>query len=1455
MKILTRRALQGALSAAAAAGRGQSPKPKPNVERGGPHQSQRQVEPVRVYSEKDLSKEIEKAAAMLVPETDWSVRMKVMQRVEGLVAGGASDFDAFPGMLLRQMKDAIAGQLQDRRSAIVRQTCQMLNLLAKELRFAFEPLAEFLIPVLLKLVVITVLVIAESADNCIRTMLLHCRVARIVPRIADSAMHDRSPPLRLRCCDYALLVLESWGEAPEVTRLADLYEELIKCCVGDAMSEVRATARQCYRVFALRWPDRGRRLFSRFDGSTQKLLTEEESLASTTSKGSSSSLSLTARELKGLVVGSRHAVSAAGTTTGQLSSLNQNANFQSGSHNDGSVSAPAGQPGQGQSVPTGKKQAAGGGGGPGSGRGNAAVNGGGEGNGNLQAKPSRIAVVAPTSPSREAAAAPASGYVSLYARRTCERVPQKVVGGDKLVGDEGVQESENLSGESSGNSCGRPLPCRAPASGGVSSVGARPGAMAKMPLEGLKPSRVEVDGGGLTIAIPGAQGPSNNNGPSNQNSPQTSASSASSSGAAAHRTGTALEGARRVLMPQSPVHGLVRDSVVAAGGIGLDINAKHSGNAASSEVSFPTAAGIVSSRRAMAADENTASGRYGEPVIDHGTEDSIHTFSVSDGLPSIAPRQGRRAMPGSGRLGGGLVQLNSVGGRGGGLPYYAARDDDERSVGSTKSSDDESLGTVASSLMAPSSRAGGDDLTTGLPEAIAAAYLANADWSSRVTAFVTLRKTLQNGQKGVSEVLANFDKVMILYSSFLGDSHHRVAQAALAALAELLPLCRKSFEAYLERILPLLFNRLIDQKEASRKMSARVLKTAAELYPIELLLPALLRSLDEQRSPKAKMAVIEFGVSALKRPRMAVGEHVPAVSSIMLKHWMSKLVPLTNDKQQKLRLTAVAGIVAVHSQLDANTVVSYIANMPIEEQSQLRKVLRQYAPAVEADLLLVQSGKQRQARIRSLMMDTRPTESAADTTAVAATRAGGGGGNTALDILGTVAGMGYQSPRSPQSPCVTERRRRRSGSLGAVEGAVFAAELAKDIDTGAGSLASRGLTGESSLNSLASVSTVCSARTVDDETMMMRSRKSLGGGREGRRCLGDMSTFAVLDGESNGVDGVDRVLERRRGSVGGGDKGMARSPVSPYRGTRNGALSPCRGGAALRRHTENDWSLLQQNMRDDGSVDAAIEGSGLGVIDGAENRERETRRALGSRSPGKFNGSGGRGRRRSSLGGGSSGGPSPWKGMPLSLGATATEEDDTLLARLVGQGRGTDERQEELQQVLQFCSSRQNGPAMPDEQDSLQDYMEAIAGNVIALKADQSKTAQECANECLDMIFSGMDPLRCLTVLLPQLETDDEKILVPCLGMLNEVVVRLTEEQLTDQLPLLLPPLYEAFGSPHAAVRKAVVLALVEMYMMLGDAFIPHLSGLPHTQLKLVTIYANRITQERMAQGVNRPTR
>ncbi|MED6109987.1 hypothetical protein PIB30_038701 [Stylosanthes scabra] len=159
--------------------------------------TEKPIDPIKVYSEKELIREIEKIASTLVPEKDWSIRIAAMQRVEGLVLGGAADYPSFRG-LLKQLVGPLSTQLSDRRSSIVKQACHLLCFLSKELLGEFEACAEMFIPVLFKLVVITVLVIAESADNCIKTMLRNCKVARVLPRIADSAKNDRNAVLRAR---------------------------------------------------------------------------------------------------------------------------------------------------------------------------------------------------------------------------------------------------------------------------------------------------------------------------------------------------------------------------------------------------------------------------------------------------------------------------------------------------------------------------------------------------------------------------------------------------------------------------------------------------------------------------------------------------------------------------------------------------------------------------------------------------------------------------------------------------------------------------------------------------------------------------------------------------------------------------------------------------------------------------------------------------------------------------------------------------------------------------------------------------------------------------------------------------------------------------------------------------------------------------------------------------------
>lgn len=272
------------------------------------------------------------------------------------------------------------------------------------------------------------------------------------------------------------------------------------------------------------------------------------------------------------------------------------------------------------------------------------------------------------------------------------------------------------------------------------------------------------------------------------------------------------------------------------------------------------------------------------------------------------------------------------------------------SAGRRRSFDDNqlSLGEISSYSDGPAS----------LLEALSEGLRSGSDWSSRVAAFNYLHSLLQQGPKGTLEVVQNFEKVMKLFFQHLDDPHHKVAQAALSTLADIVPACRKPFEGYMERILPHVFSRLIDPKEVVRQPCSTTLEVVSKTYSVDSLLPALLRSLDEQRSPKAKLAVIEFAIKSFNKHAMnAEG----AANIGILKLWLAKLTPLVHDKNTKLKEAAITCIISVYNHFDSTAVLNFILSLSVEEQNSLRRALKQYTPRIEVDLVnYLQNKKERQ---------------------------------------------------------------------------------------------------------------------------------------------------------------------------------------------------------------------------------------------------------------------------------------------------------------------------------------------------------------------------------------------------------------------------------------------------------------------------------------------------------------
>ncbi|KAK5813429.1 CLIP-associated protein-like [Gossypium arboreum] len=1165
--------------------------------------TEKPIDPIKVYSEKELIREFEKISSTLVPEKDWSVRIAAMQRVEGLVFGGAADYPCFRG-LLKQLVGPLSTQLSDRRSSIVKQACHLLSFLSKELLGDFEACAEIFIPVLFKLVVITVLVIAESADNCIKTMLRNCKVARVLPRIADCAKNDRNAVLRARCCEYALLILEHWPDAPEIQRSADLYEDLIRCCVADAMSEVRSTARMCYRMFTKTWPDRSRRLFSSFDPAIQRIINEEDG-----------------------GMHRRHASPSLGDRNVQMSFTTQ-------------TSSTSNIPGYGTS-----------------------------------------AIVAMDRTSSLSSGTSFSSGMNLSQskplgkgdERTLESVlhasKQKVSAIESMLRGLDISEKQRSTSLDLGvdppSSRDPPFPAVVPASHSLTSS------------LGLESSTSGVGKG------------SNRNGGLIMSDIISQIQASKDSGKLSYRSSVATES-----LPTFSSYSAKRAFERQDRG------------------SFEENSDIREARRFT---NPHIERQYLEmPYRDVSSRDSHNNY-----IPNFQRPLLRKHV--AGRM----------------------------SAGRRRSFDDNqlSLGEMSNYVEGPASL--NDALSEGLSP--------SSDWSARVAAFTYLRSLLKQGPRGIQEVVQNFEKVMKLFFQHLDDPHHKVAQAALSTLADIIPSCRKPFESYMERILPHVFSRLIDPKELVRQPCSTTLEIVSKTYSIDSLLPALLRSLDEQRSPKAKLAVIEFAISSFNKH--AVNPEGSGNIGI-LKLWLAKLTPLAHDKNTKLKDAAITCIRSVYTHFDPTAVLNFILSLSVEEQNSLRRALKQYTPRIEVDLInFLQNKKERQR-----------SKSSYDP----------------YDVVGTSSEEGYIGV-SKKSAFLG---RYSSGSIDSEGGRKWGTTQESTLITGSIGQATSDETRENLYQNFETSpnADVLPSKTNESSYMVYSMGQNLGSRNlESNFHLEGVSTPQL---EINGLSRSDSL-----GAIGGVAHNYETSS-----GLDLNHLKPA--------------AVKINSMPDAGpSIPQILHMICNGNDESPTASKRSALEQLTEISAAND--------------------PSIWSkyfNQILTAILEVLDDSDSSIRELA------------LSLIVEM---------LKNQKDAMEDSVEIVIEKLLHVTKDIVPKVSNEAEHCLNTVLSQYDPFRCLSVIVPLLVTEDEKTLVICINCLTKLVGQLSQEELMAQLPSFLPSLFEAFGNQSADVRKTVVFCLVDIYIMLGKAFLPHLEGLNSTQLRLVTIYANRISQARTGTPID----
>ncbi|CAN6279203.1 unnamed protein product [Urochloa humidicola] len=1148
---------------------------------GGMDINEKPVEPIRVHSEKELVRDLEKIASALNPEKDWSIRIAAMQRIEALVYGGAMDYPSFL-MLLKQLVPPLSSQISDRRSSIVKQACHLLNVLSKELLGDFEPCAEIFIPVLFKLVVITVLVIAESADSCIKSILRNCKVSHVLPLIADTAKNDRSAVLRARCCEYALLILEYWADAPEIQRSADLYEDLIKSCVADAMSEVRATARICYRVFTKTWPERSRRLFMSFDPSIQRIINDED--GGKHKRHPSPSLHETGAQLS-------HASSHAGGN-----------NF-------------------------------------------------GYGTSAIVAMDKGVAISSESSLSSSSLLLSQSKTIGRSSERSIESVlsssKQKVSAIESLLKGVSVSDRHNFSA---------------------------------------------IQSTGLDHGI---------DRPSSRGSPTLSAPRASYSSLNGI-TSSRNDGSSKERSSSPYLHNLSSESISGLSLPSLRSSGRFQDGSIMDENTWPT-------RRSpkMQMDKH---------YVDMPYRDVGYRNSFNSHVPHFQGPHRKQVVPRA-----------SAGGR--------RRFDDDH---------------IPSNAMC-----GYTNGLASLNDALSDGLSPSSDWAARVAAFNFIQILLQQGQKGIQDITQQFEKVMKLFFRYLDDSHHKVAQAAFSTLADIIPAFKKHFESYVERILPHIFSRLIDPKELVRQPCSSTLEIVGQTYSIDTLLPALVRSLDEQRSPKAKLAVLEFANKSFDN---YIVDSEGYSNGGFLKLWLTKLAPLIHEKNAKLKEASISGIISVYSHFDSAAVLNFILSLSIDEQNIVRRALKQYTPRIEVDLVNYLQNKKERPHPKSYDQDD---SSASSEDGYALTlRKSFPFEHFSDSLLDTESGKKMNTVQESASLNVPIRRTTSSVCTDHVKQCFGRASEAEALMQSR-ELKNNTCTVVEVVHSWADYPEKSDA-TMDDEKSTGTTHLDLG--------------YLPSDGCSS-------------------------APAISGEHTQEGDPFVVHSSVNIIPHASNGPSVPQLLHR-------IGNGSKVSSLD-----KQEALQQLVRASTNKDN--------------------FIWTKYFNQILTTALEVLDDADSSV---------REISLLLVAEMLHNQKN---------SMEESIEIVLEKLLHVTKDDVVKVSNEAHQCLYAVLEKYDPFRCLAIIVPLLGSDDEKTLVMCINCLTKLVGRLSQEELVAQLPSFLPAVFDAFSNQSPDVRKAVVFCLVDMHIILGKEFVPYLEGLSSTQLRLVAIYANRISQARSGAPVD----
>ena len=207
---------------------------------------------------------------------DWKKRQSSLKKIGSISKSNYGKSDTFIKYFNEKLCLNLEIQLKDPRSSIVKETCIIISLCARNLGILIEHGTSYLLSqyILFKIAGSANKIISDLASKCILNIVRYINSVKIIINIVEQKT-TKSNTVKIIIAE-SLVNIFCYYDDEYIIKTKEILEETISILIIDANCEVRATTRKAFILYKSRFNDNAEIIFKEFGKNVKNQIKEDE---------------------------------------------------------------------------------------------------------------------------------------------------------------------------------------------------------------------------------------------------------------------------------------------------------------------------------------------------------------------------------------------------------------------------------------------------------------------------------------------------------------------------------------------------------------------------------------------------------------------------------------------------------------------------------------------------------------------------------------------------------------------------------------------------------------------------------------------------------------------------------------------------------------------------------------------------------------------------------------------------------------------------------------------------------------------------------------------------------------------------------------------------------------------------------------------------------------------------